>query len=303
MLGRKNGLMSATLAEKVFEAFNSGLMILIAIITLYPFWNSIIISFNESIDATRSPLYFWPRVFTFDNYAFILKSNKLHSAVINSTLRTVLGTLLHLMYTGIAAYGLSKRWLMGRRIYMLIFIFTMYFSGGLIPTYMLYRSLGLLDNFLVYIVPNMWGFFNAILFMAYYESIPDALEQAATIDGAGKFTIFFRIIFPASRPIFATIAVFTGVAQWNTWFDTITFTTSDSLITLQSLMTKMINEAEAQKIMAETMGESITRGLEIIKPVSVRIATLVITTFPITVVYPFLQKYFVKGIMIGSVKG
>ena len=298
---QRRSFFSATFGEKAFDTINSILIIILSLLVLYPFWYCIILSFNDGVDALKGPLYLIPRKFTLDNYAFVLSSSQIVTAAVNSVLRTVLGVLLQLLVTGVAAYGLSKKQILCHKVYMLFFLFTMYFSGGLIPTYLLYRNIGLVDNFLVYILPGAWSFYNAILIMAYYESIPEALEEAATIDGAGKIAIFFRIILPASMPIFATIAIFTGVAQWNSWFDTVIYTTSPKLVTLQSFMMRMLNEAEALKELAKNA----TGGtvLPTVKPATVRVATLVITTFPITVIYPFLQKYFVKGLMIGSVKG
>lgn len=293
-----------TRSENVFNTINIIFMIIIAIITVYPFWYCIVLSLNEGTDAIKSPVYIWPRVWSLDNYEFILTNSRtMHGALI-SILRTVIGTILHITFTGIVSYGLSKRWLMGRKIYMMIFIFTMYFSGGLIPYYLLMRDLALLDNFLIYVIPSMFGFYNAILMMAYYESIPETLEESAIIDGAGHFRIFASIILPTSLPIFATVALFAGVAQWNSWFDTLIYTKSESLMTLQAIMTKLINSAEALQEMNEQMAASgAVDGFATVKPMTVRVATMIFTTVPITLVYPFLQKYFIKGIMLGSVKG
>jgi putative aldouronate transport system permease protein len=299
----KRALLKKLDGNAIFEIINSTIMLIIMFTTLYPFWYCIILSFNDGIDTLRGPLYFWPRLFTTTNYVFILNSSRIQIAFMNSVLRTVFGTLLHLLFTGIVAYGLSKKHLVGRRAAMLFFIFTMYFSGGLIPVYLLIKGLGLIDKFIVYIIPGMWSVYNAILFMSYYESIPVSLEESAVIDGASKFQIFGKIIIPTSLPIFATVAVFVGVSQWNSWFDTVIYTSSDRLITLQSIMSKMIEEAEAlQELNKEMASSGSVTQIETIKPITVRAATLVVTTFPIAVVYPFLQKYFVKGIMIGSIK-
>jgi len=295
---------SATASDKIFNYVNIFLMLIIGVVTLYPFWYCVILSLNEGLDSARAPLYLWPRVFTLENYHFILTNDRtLHGAFI-SVSRTLLGTLLSVLFTGVVSYGLSKKWLMGRKFYMLIFVFTMYFSGGLIPYYLLMRNIGFLDNFLIYIIPSMFGFYNAILMMAYYESIPSELEESARIDGAGHFYIFISIILPTSMPIFATIALYCGVAQWNSWFDTLIYTRSPNLITLQAIMSKMIHSAEAVKEMNEQMAASgAVDGFQTISPITIRVATMVFTTLPITLIYPFLQKYFVKGIMLGSVKG
>ncbi|MDW7656303.1 MAG: carbohydrate ABC transporter permease [Bacillota bacterium] len=287
---------------KMFDIINTCLMLIIAFITLYPFWYCLILSFNDGIDALKGPLYFLPRKISLENYEFVLNSPYILTALRNSVLRAVLGSVLSCAFTGLVAYGLSKREIFGRKAYMIYFTITMYFSGGMIPSYLLIKNLGLLDNFLVYIIPTMFGIFNAILFIAYYDSIPKELEESAFIDGAGVINIFFRIIFPTSLPIFATIALFTIVSQWNSYFDTLIYTSSDSLVTMQAVMSRMIAMAEAANEMNSKLAAGST-AVYAISPVTVRVATLIVTAFPITVVYPFLQKYFVKGIMLGAVKG
>jgi len=296
---------TVSFGEAAFNTINTVIMVVIMILMLYPFWYCIILSFNDSVDFLKGPLYLWPRKFSADNYKFVLQSASIWIAIRNSVLRTVIGTVLHCIFTGAAAYGLSKPDLLYRKFYTTFFVITMYFGGGMIPSYLLIRSLGLLDNFLVYVIPTMWSFYNAILFMSYYESIPASLEESARIDGANTVTIYFRIIFPASLPIFATIALYCIVGQWNSWFDTVIYTKSEQLVTLQSMMAKILQIAENQKKMIEQMAKGGMVGADVpnVSPETVRVATMVITTFPIVVVYPFFQKYFVKGIMLGAVKG
>ena len=294
------------IGEKIFVGVNTLIMLFLIVIMFYPFWYCIIASFNDANDFVMGPLYFLPRKFSLDNYEFVLASELFGVAVRNSILRTVIGTVVHCVFTGAAAYGLSRPNLLYRKFYTTIFVITMYFGGGMIPTYLLYRDLGLLDNFLVYIIPSMFSFYNCILFMSYYESVPLSLEESARIDGANTLTVYFRIIFPVSKPIFATVALYSIVSQWNSWFDTVIYTTSDNLTTLQSIMTKMLDAAENMKKMMQEMsmvGGAASSMLDNVSPTTVRVATMVITTFPIAVVYPFFQKYFVKGIMLGSVKG
>jgi putative aldouronate transport system permease protein len=291
-----------TPGESVFNFINTVIMLFLLLITLYPFWYCIIVSFNDANNLVKGPLYLVPRLLSFDNYKFVFSNSLMGTAFINSILRTVIGTFLHCLFTGMAAFGLSKRHLMGRRLYMAIFVITMYFGGGMIPNYLLIKSLGLINNFLVYIIPGLWSFFNAILFIAFYESIPDSLEESAKVDGASVLLVFFKIIIPVSMPIFATVALFTGVGQWNSWYDTMVYAQSKKLVTLQSILINLIREADSlvqlQKLMGITGGSSMLK----ISPVSVRVSTLVVTTFPIVVVYPFLQKYFIKGILLGAVK-
>ena len=289
----------------LFDYINIIFMLFVAFATLYPFYYCFVISFNDGIDALIPGIYFWPRKFTLENYRFVFSTKLLLTAFRNSVLRTVIGTILHVIITSAAAYALSKRDLFGRKAYMILFIITMYFSGGLIPTYLVFKKIGLTDNFLVYLLPLAWSYFNALLFMAYYDSIPDSLEESALIDGANQIYIFIRIIFPVSMPIIATIALFIGVNQWNSWMDTMIYTSNPQLETLQNLLIKIIKEAEYMiKIMQEAMqkGGGGSVGSMPVTPFTIRVATMIVTTFPIVIAYPFLQKYFIKGIMLGAVK-
>ena len=291
--------------ERRFNTINVIGMILLSLITLYPFWYCIILSFNEGLDAIRGPLGLLPRKFTFDNYKFILNSKRVLNALGMSVLRTVVGVILTTTFTGIVAYGLSKRQIMGRKVYMMIFIVTMYFNGGMIPTYLNLKNLGLLNNFFVYVIPGMFTFYYAILFMSYFESIPRSLEEAAELDGANHFQVFFRVILPSALPIFATVALFEAVAQWNAWFDTLIYTSSDSLMTLQGIMSKMLQQTqaiqEAQRQLSAGGAASVS-AYATVQPATIRVATMVVTVFPIAITYPFFQKYFVKGITLGAVK-
>ena len=286
-----------------FDYLNVIFMIFIIVVTLYPFYYCFVLSFNDGTDALKPGIYFWPRVFSLENYKFILQNNQLLFAFRNSVIRTIIGTLLAVAFTSAGAYSLSKKNLNGRRAYMVFFIVTMYFSGGMIPTYMVYKYYGLIDNFLVYLLPTTWSYYNALLCMAYYDSIPDSVEESALIDGANPIYIFFKIIIPISAPIIATIALFVGVAQWNSWFDTMIYTSKPQLQTLQNLLMLVTREADNLIKMSQKQAE--VGGMVVFKvsPITIRVATMIITSFPIVIVYPFVQKYFIKGIMLGSVKG
>ena len=301
-MGRR---LKRTAGDVIFDSANTLLMVAILVIMLYPFWYCLVVSFNDPQDYYKGPLYLWPRVFSLENYKYVLKGNHFDVAIVNSVARTVLGTVLHCIITGAAAYGLSKRTIMFRKFYTRIFVFTMFFSGGMIPTYLLIRSLGLIDNFLVYVIPNLFTFYNCILFMSFYDSIPPSLEESARMDGASMGTIFFKIIFPVSKPIFATVALYQIVGHWNAWMDTMLYTRSSELLTLQAILMRLLKAADNIMKMLEVISGSGTQQalvLQGITPVAIRVAAMAITTFPIVVVYPFFQKYFVKGIMLGSVK-
>jgi putative aldouronate transport system permease protein len=279
------------------------IMLFYIILIAYPFYYVIVLSFNDGMDAARGGIYFWPRVFTLENYKIFLKDKVVFVAFVNSVLRTIIGILSALLVTGFYAYAISKKELLFRKFYVLFGIITMYFGGGLIPTFLIMRSLGLFNNFLVYILPSMFSMFNAILFTSFFKEIPAEIEESAFIDGANEFQIFFKLIFPISKPVFAAIALFNGVSHWNSWFDTMLYTSGTKLETLSHLLVKKLNISVQLIEMAKTdlgVGGSKLLGLT---SNSLMLAVMVITAFPIIAIYPLLQKYFIKGIMIGSLKG
>lgn len=269
-----------------------------AIICVYPFWNIFIVSINDANDAMRGGLYLLPRKLSLSSYADILGRSTFQHSILVTVARTLIGTPLAVLVTSALAYVLSCRDLIGRKPLNVLFIFTMYFGGGMVPYYMVLKNLGLLDNFLVFILPNLLSVYNMILVRNYIESMPEALFDAARIDGANDLTIFFRLVLPLSKPIIMTIALFVAIGQWNSWFDAYLYTNSQNLKTMQSILVEILNQyqtSDAGAAAANRMSQSIT-------PDSIRMAATMITTIPIIMVYPFIQKYFVKGIMLGSVK-
>lgn len=279
-------------------------MAFVFLVTLYPFYYALILSFNQGTDAVRGGIYFWPRKFTLENYRVLLSIDYIYSAMFVTVARTVIGTVITLFFTGLFAYSLAHKKLMFKKFYMIVMIITLYFSGGLVPYYMLLKQLSLTNTFLVYIIPSMLGVFNAILMMSFFREIPESIEEAAHIDGAGDLTIFFKIIFPISTPLFATMALYTGVYHWNAWSDAAFFVTKKGLKTLSYVLISLINQTEAAARLTESgvMGtmnlRESTYSAETLRP-----AAMMLVVIPIVCVYPFLQKYFMKGIMIGSVKG
>lgn len=279
-------------------------MILMFIFTVYPFYYALIISFNNGLDAARGGIFLWPRKFSLDNYQAVFSNEQLLNGVFISVARTVIGTITSLIFTGFFAYGLSHKELFFRKTYIAIMIFAMYFSGGLIPYFVLLKNLGLIDTFWVYIVPGIIIPFNAIIMMSFFQEIPKALEESAKIDGANGFTTFVKIIFPISLPVFATIALFIGVNQWNSWFDTAYFTRSNSLKTASFYLKELINKANLTAVSAS--GKVQTRAdssMQTFTAETIRMCTMIVVVVPIICVYPFLQKYFIKGVMVGSIKG
>ncbi|WP_340021277.1 carbohydrate ABC transporter permease [Paenibacillus sp. FSL K6-1096] len=286
-------------AEMAFDLFNNLLMLLICFVTLYPVWYVLVNSFNEGMDAMLGNIYWWPRVFSLDNYKAVFNNNGIMLAMGVTVAKTVVGTVIHVFFTAMVAYALSRQELIGRKWYMIMGTVTLFFGGGLIPTYLLIRDLGLLDSFWVYILPAAFSFYDLIIFMSFFREIPKGLEEAAEIDGANELRIFLQIIIPISMPVIATIALFHGVYQWNDYFAGVIYINNSDLQPIQTYLYRVVAESSSNQMvsaMAGNIQKSVTSQ-------SVKLATMVVTTVPIIIVYPFLQKYFVKGMMIGSIKG
>lgn len=288
-----------TTGEAAFDWVNNIIMLTICFATLYPIWNVLVNAFNDGSDAMRGGIYWWPRKFSLDNFRTVFESNGIMTAMGVTVAKTVIGTVLHVLFTAMVAYAYSRRDLIGRQVYMVIGTITMFFSGGLIPTFLLIRDLGMIDHFIVYIIPALFSFFDLIIFLSFFREIPEGLTEAAEIDGAGDFTIFFRIVIPVSMPVVATIALFHGVYQWNDYFTGMIYINNTNLQPIQTFLYRVVAQASSNQ-MISAMPSGVATN---VTSQSLKLATMVVTTAPIVIVYPFLQKYFVKGFMIGSIKG
>lgn len=282
------------------DYFITILMVLICFVALYPIWYTVVISFNSSEDTLRGGVYFWPREFSLQSYKTVFQDKSIITAFGVTILRTLIGTVVSVFFTAMVAYALSKKQIMGNRVYIIIGTITMFFGGGLIPTFVVFKNLGLYNNFLVYIIPSMFNFYNMIIMMSSFRELPVALEESAKLDGANDLLIFIRIVIPLSMPVIATIALFNGVWQWNDYFTGVMYINNAELQPIQTFLYRIIASASASKTVV-----SLPAGINAqqVSSQSVRLATMVVTTLPIVCVYPFLQKYFVKGMLIGSVKG
>ncbi|MGF9912517.1 carbohydrate ABC transporter permease [Paenibacillus ehimensis] len=285
--------------EVIFDRLNDVFMLVICFVTLYPIWYVLVNSLNDGNDAMRGGIYWWPRVFSFDSYLAVFANDGIMLAMGVTVAKTVVGTVVHVLFTAMVAYAFSRKELIGRRAYMMLGTVTLFFSGGLIPSYLLIRDLGLLDSFWVYIIPAMFSFFDLIVFQAFFRQIPDGLEEAAKLDGANDFKIFRSVILPVSMPVVATIALFHGVYQWNDYFTGMIYINQSELQPIQTYLYRVVAQSSSNQMMAATSG-NIAKS---VSSQSIKLATMVITSLPIVIIYPFLQKYFVKGFMIGSIKG
>lgn len=288
----------------IYSLFIGIILTCFVVITIYPIINTVAISFNEALDALRGGIYIWPRKWTLNNYATVLHKQSIMTGLYISVLRTVIGTILHLSTTAMLAFLLSRKNFIFAKQISFLYVLTMYVNGGLIPGFLLNRSLGFMNSFWVYIIPGMVAAFNMLVIRTYMNGLPDSLEESAMIDGAGYFTVFSRIIVPLCKPVFATVALFIAVGQWNSWFDTMLFNRLDvNLTTLQYELMKLLSSVSQLSGDANVSAQtSSAAGSAQVTTTSVRAAATVLTCLPIVALYPFLQRYFVSGLTIGGVK-
>ncbi len=290
-------------ADRVFDVVNIVIMTLITIVCVYPFYYCIVLSFNEGYDALNGGIYLWPRMFTLGNYKIIFQDGSMVGAFLITLIRTVLGTTLSLFLTSIMAFALIRRQLRLRRVYVTMGLITMYFSGGLIPLYLLIKELGMVDSFWVYIIPNLFSFYNTIIMMVFFREIPSTMIEASKIDGANEWQVYWRVVMPVSTAVIATICMYNAVYHWNAWFDGYIYISTPSLKTMALLLVEMINQGKAMEALRTSGNSLVLSGMSGPTENSVRLATMVVAVVPIMCVYPFCQKYFIQGIMLGAVKG
>lgn len=289
-----------SVGDRVFDAFVYIVLIFMVLITLYPMWYILVASFSSPAGIAESGvIMLFPKHFHIDFYKLVFQNETIFKGYLVTISRAGIGTVLTLILTSMGAYALSRKWLMGRGALMFIIVIPMFFSGGLIPSYLLMRDIGLYNTFWVLVIPGLISSWNIIMMRTYFQSLGDALEESAKLDGANDIIVLFRIIVPCAKPIMAVIALWTVVGHWNAWFDASIYLKDPELFPLQLILRKILinnstNEMGDFKSMAGATVD-ITKGL--------KYATIIITTAPILAIYPFLQKYFVKGVMIGSLKG
>lgn len=309
MMSRRKNRISRTREDIIFDTVNTFFLLCVLFLTLYPFYHVLILSLNEGLDAVRGGIYFWPRKWSLENFQSLLGDPKWAKSLLISVSRTLIGTVGTVGFTALVAYGMSFKELVFRKWYYAVIILAMYFHGGMIPTFALYRSIKILNTFWVYVAPALLNTFFMMVMISFFQDIPISLIEVARLDGASEITIFRKIILPLSLPILATTALFVGVGQWNSWIDSAYYVSSKELRTMSYLMMEIIN-----KSMIDRLGSGAAAGIEVSQQTlansstavttrSIQMAAMIVSVAPIICVYPFLQKYFVKGIMLGSVKG
>lgn len=285
------------LDSRIFNTINIILLCICTVIIVVPLWNVVISSLSSGKALAEGGFIFWSPEFSLENYRAVLKDETIGLAFLVSLAKTFIGVITHVFFCAMIGYGLSKKYIRGRKLYVAMGVITMFFSGGMIPTYLLIKSLGLLNSFWVYIIPALFSYYDVVILMNFFRNVPDSLEESAKIDGAGDWRIFLKIFIPLSMPAMATIALFNGVGQWNDFMTTKLYITDQGLYPLQMKLYEIIVQSQTQSMQnvgGSAIIETTTKG--------VQLATIVITTLPIVVMYPILQRYFISGMMMGAVK-
>ena len=280
-----------------FDIFNFFILGLFTFVTLYPFWYVVIGAFSNGTSYEMGGVFIAPVDFTFANFKVVFADERFWYAIRNTVIRTLLGTFVSVFFTSMVAYGMSRKELKGRKIFRALNMFTMFFSGGIVPFFMLVHWIGLYDNFLVYILPMMYSVYNMIVISSFFGNVPEELRESAVLDGAGEFRVWLQIYMPLSKAVLATVGLWVAVSHWNAYMATLLYTRHENnLITLQYYLMRVIKDASMPDGMDPSMSGIITAK-------TVSYAAIVIAMLPIVCVYPLIQKQFAKGVLVGSVKG
>ncbi|MBS6194291.1 MAG: carbohydrate ABC transporter permease [Clostridiales bacterium] len=294
--------MKESKARKIFQVCNYVFLGLLGICTFYPFWYVLIASFNTGRDFMKGGVWLFPREFTLENYKLAFEDDAIFQSLGISVAATVLSVVLGLLFTALVAYAMSIKTLPGKNFLSFFWYFTTIFSGGMIPYYMVLRDLNLTSSFWLYVIPGIYSFYNFVLLRTNFQAVPYELRESALLDGAGDMTILSKIYIPLSKPILATLALFIGVGKWNDWFTGAYYQSQVSLYPAATLLQKILNEAAATNQIKQ--GQETALGtITSFTSQSLQMAFVMLLTMPIVIIYPFLQKYYVKGVMVGSVKG
>ncbi len=280
------------------------LLLLFAFACFYPFYSIYIYAFNDGLNSLRSPVFLYPRQPTLNNFKLAFSQSDIVNALFISIARTSLGTVLDILFTSALGFAMMIRRIPGYKFFSYYFFITFLFHGGFIPLYLLLKQIDLLNTFWVLVLPGMISYWYMIIFRSFFDNIPGSIMESVQMDGASYFTIFARMYAPLSKPVFAAIALFKAVELWNEWFSGLFYVQKQSLKPLQTVLQNLMQQTDMITKMVNSGGGSLSNSMTAgITPYAIRVAIVVISVTPIILVYPFLQKYFVKGLMIGSVKG
>ena len=283
----------------LFSTLNYAFFVLISLVMLFPLWNVIVISLTDYREYVMNPLMLFPKQISWESYNYIFSNNELLLALRVSVLTTLSGTAISMAVSVACAYALSKRHMPGRNLFLTLILFTMFFNGGIIPNFLLIKDLGMYDTFWALILPNAINTWYLIIMKNYFANLPEALEESARIDGANDLIILFRIVLPISMPIIATFLLFYGVDRWNEWWSAMMYINDTKKYPLQLMLRNLIVMNFSSASMATSYAQD---NASFVAKENIKMATAVVAVVPIAVVYPFLQKYFAKGVMVGAIK-
>ena len=286
-----------------FDWINYAVMVILAFVMIYPLWYCVAGSLNEGMDYLRGGVFLWPRKWTFANYKAVFLDSAILNAFWVTIWKCLVGTVTSVLCTAMVAYAITRPKLRVKKLYIPFIMLTMFFSGGLIPYFILIVDLGLYDSFWVFIIPTMFSAYNMIIIQSFMRELPSELIESAKLDGASEYRIFFQMILPLSKPVLATIALFTVVTHWNSYFDSMMSTSSQELQTIQLFLKKVITDPSVSRGLGSAATIAIPDQAATLTPQVVKLATMVVTALPVVCIYPFLQRYFVKGVTVGAVKG
>lgn len=283
---------------ELFHIFNTLILLLVVVATLYPFLHMGAVSLSDSIHVIKNEVSIWPKGFNLNMYKHVFKDEQIWTAYKNTIVYTSLGTAIALVVTAMGAYALSRKDMMYHRGLTLMIVITMFFSGGMIPTFLVVRSLGLVDTIWGMVLPGAVSTWNLILMRTFFSGIPNELEESGRMDGLTDIGVFFRIVVPLSKPVFATIGLFYAVGLWNNFYFPLLYLRNPELFPLQVFLRNLVLAGTVSSGEVTRIG-----GDDLIVEDSLKFAVIMVSTIPILLVYPFIQKYFVKGVMIGAIKG
>ncbi len=287
--------------DRVFEIVNTALLALILLVILYPLWFVVIASVSDPAKVVAGDVLLWPAGVSFEAYRMVFRDSMIMTGYRNTLYYTILGTAINLVMTVLAAYPLSRKDWVGRGFFMALVMFTMFFSGGTIPTYLLMNDLGLINTTWAIVLPGAVSVYNAIVMRTFFiNSIPLELQEAAQVDGCSNTRLLLRIVLPLSKPILAVMVLFYGVAHWNAFFGALIYITESDRYPLQLVLRSILIQNTASQDM---LGEVDTLGNRVMLAETIKYALIIVSTLPMMVLYPFLQRFFEKGVMVGSVKG
>lgn len=289
--------------DKIFDYANVTFFLIILFITIYPLYFMLIASFSSPDSVNNGEIWFWPKDITFEGYKMIFEHDKIWTGYKNSLIYTVVGTSVNVILTITGGYALSRKDLLGRNVFMFFIVFTMFFSGGMIPNYLLVKDLGMVNTIWAMVIPNAISVFNLIIVRTFFQStIPDELLEAAKVDGCSDWKFFLKIVLPISTPIIAVMVLFSAVGHWNTYFSALIYLRDSNLFPLQLVLRDVLILTQAQEVMDSG---ALMEGNAELQNVSelIKYGVVIIASLPVLILYPFVQKHFVKGVMIGSIKG